>query len=652
MKRGLLSCLFVTLAGTTGLAGNQSTVADTTAVRLSDSIVVVADRFGRPPEQVIWPVSVIRRDDLRTAVTLASATDGFGGADVRQTSGVGSVATLSNWGSFNRHMLLLYDGRPVRDYSLGGFNLSDFSPAEFERVELLKGPHTALYGSDAVGGVLNLIPRSTLLDKIEYRGTVGTLGLQEHNFWLSHRRNRTGYGLSTAYGRAENRRPNSGSEHLVLNGRVDMVANDSRQSLRFSVRYFEDSLGAPGPAPDPALIPTYGSPESSSLVDHQRDRNYSLDAGFKKLVGENAELGLDLFWEKKTLEFRSTYDYFGEVNTLSRYHKRSSGASARIKNEATSVGLAGGLDWLSGSLLAIGEETGESGYASRSDWGAGQDQFDLWSSITMRPHRSVSFETTGRAGMIHNRPTQPSVTTGLLIGHDGAFQVRLGFGFAYRLPSLADQFADDVYVAGKADLSLEKARTFTVGTNWSGAGLVRTITIVTFHQRVADLIQYSYDPAIFRSVPRNVETYKSTGVDWQVSLVPTPSVDISFAGVWQDAVQTVAERQQNVRAFYTPKLKLMVAGDWQAHQVVTLRATAGHTGARETRLYDGGVKRLAAVWEMGASLTARLHRRLQVTLSGSDLTDQRRPDQFGFTATDRDYPGLGRQVRLSLGTEI
>ncbi|MDH4158619.1 MAG: TonB-dependent receptor plug domain-containing protein, partial [candidate division Zixibacteria bacterium] len=146
----------------------ESTLGDEhSPTELRDSIVVTANRFGLSPKKSVWPTTIVKVDQVTDQSSLETALDGRGGLDIRGYNGVGSVSTLSSWGVFNRHMLLLYDGRAVKDYSLGGFNLSDYSPEEFERVEMLKGPQSAFYGSDAVGGVVNLIAKSALVDRVE-----------------------------------------------------------------------------------------------------------------------------------------------------------------------------------------------------------------------------------------------------------------------------------------------------------------------------------------------------------------------------------------------------------------------------------------------------------------------------------------------------
>jgi hypothetical protein len=91
--------------------------------------------------------------------------------------------------------------------------------------------------------------------------------------------------------------------------------------------------------------------------------------------------------------------------------------------------------------------------------------------------------------------------------------------------------------------------------------------------------------------------------------------------------------------------------DW-SHGRLSGNLGVVYTSERTTRLFDGGPKHLDEVYELGMTVAARLSEHISVRAMGSDLTDERRPDQFGFTAGDKDYPGLGRRVILEIRVSI
>lgn len=672
--------LFGLLAWLSTMGTLAAANTDQSPTELHDSIVVTANRFGQSASRSIWPTSTVTGDPLTTSISMQEALDGRAGLDLRQTSGAGSITTLSNWGSFNRHMVLLYNGRVVRDYSLGGFNLADFSADEFERIELLKGPQSAFYGADAIGGVVNLISRNSLLDHVELRTRVGSYDLQQYRVDASKRLGKVGLGGFGEWSVAENNRPNAGNERLVFGLRTDYLSPDDRHKVTGSLRYFQDSLGVPGPVPDPAWIPVYGDREASSLNDHQEDQNYSFDLSYNFTPDSNTSAQLDLFWEKKNLDYRSLYNYSFfyytpngtdsslnidsvDVHSLTVYNKRSAGLSGRVQRQFDALSAGIGIDFLSGSLRATSDDSSSGAntvgpfapysyqYRNYNFWSRGQDQFDLWSASALQLTGHLSISGSGRLQFVHNRPTQPSYNLGLLATPRRWLRFKLGYGYAFRLPSIADQFADEVFIQGRADLNPETAHTLVGTCEADLMGKRLTARLTGFTQRVDSLIQYVYDPNIFRSIPRNVNRFRSSGLDAALTFAVAPEHLLSLSGVVQNAEQTVANGRF-VDAHYVPKVKSRV--DWQGKvfKKVGFNLNLSYTADRSIILYTGETKTIAYVYELGASVTFPVASIAELSLIGYDLTDERRPDQFGFVLSDGDYPTPGRRLIAQIRVNI
>ncbi|HPC11472.1 MAG TPA: TonB-dependent receptor, partial [candidate division Zixibacteria bacterium] len=598
-------------------------------------------------------------------LSLASGLDGAAGLDVRTQGGFGALATVSNWGAFNRHLLLLYNGRPVKDYSLGGFNLAEFSPSELSRIEIVKGPQSAFYGSDAVGGVVNLIAPTALADRLEAHTTVGSFGARGVAARAARRLGALGIGAWTDYTAADNRRPNSGVERLIAGARADLLSGAHRLAL--AARYFRDSLGAPGPVPDPSFIPVYGDPESSSLTDRQEDEHYSVDLQYS-LVDERAgETQIGLFWEKKKLTYRSLYNYLlfsattdsVDVRTETVYDKRSAGANLRHRHNFGPLAAAGGVDWLSGSLQYANAERSEaaaidgpgapavSSYDTFASYDAGQDQVDLWGNAQMGRAGRVHVDLGGRLQLVAGRRPQPSYNLGLVAEPGDALRLKLAYAYAFRLPSLAEQFADDLYTAGNADLSPETARTLAATMALEPAALPVRLSLTWFRQEIDSLIQYVWDPASYRSVPQNFLRFISQGLDATCTIALRRGLSWRGSAVYQAAEQTAADGRTMREAPYVPEWKWRVGMTWRSGRFDAAARLDG-TSERVLYLYGGAPKTIDPVVEAAAELGVRLSAMLRMHISGEDLTDRRRPDQFGFTAGDGDYPGLGRRFFVEL----
>ena len=125
--------------------------------------VVTATRVPTPAERLPAAVTVIDRQTIeeRGYTTLAEALQSVPGFRLVQTGGLGQQASGFLRGSASRHVLVLYDGVPINDPSdpNGAYNFGNEQLGDIERIEVVRGPASALYGSGALGGVVNMVPR-------------------------------------------------------------------------------------------------------------------------------------------------------------------------------------------------------------------------------------------------------------------------------------------------------------------------------------------------------------------------------------------------------------------------------------------------------------------------------------------------------------
>jgi vitamin B12 transporter len=652
MRRVILFWAAMTILGAQGPRAVTPPSDSAEVVELPDTVFVTANRFGIDRANCVWPTAVVRPAGLQQAATLSGALAGGTGVDVRDYTGAGSVATLSNWGSFNRHMLLLYDGRVVRDYSLGGFNLSEYSPAEFDQVELLKGPQSAFYGSDALGGVVNLVPRTMLFDRATFSTQLGSFDFRRHRLEASHKVGRFGIGGWGELMSANNNRPNSGADQQSFGVRSDILTADGRGHFHATLRVFRDSLGSPGPVPPPGNGPSLGNGEASSLFDHQRDRNVSLDAHFSWRPAPETDVRFDAFSDRKKLTFVSRYEEYwntpidtAQTNTV--YRKRSSGLTGRIQRNMAHVNFSGGVDWLYGALEYRNEQDGP--FAGLPDyWRGAQHETDLWSAVTGYFGGRVRPNLSGRLSFVKGREVQPSYNVGIVYDLASDWKIKTGYGFAYRIPSIADQFARDTYTRGNPDLNTEKSHT-VIATLAYAAGSKRVQAHLTgFSQRVSELIQYQFDPDIYQYVPRNINLFRSNGFDAGLRAKVGANLTLELATVFQHATQTIDGSGQYVDAYYVPNLTWSMSADYQASRRLSVGATLRFVSERWMQMYGGDGKTIDRVYELGARANFVISRHLSVSVSGEDLTDQQRPSTFGFAIDDRDYPSPGRRIYVSL----
>src|SRR6478735_82570 len=124
-------------------------------------VVVTADREPEPISRTGSSIGVIKGETLATSNpgSLVDVLRTVPGVDVSESGGPGSTTNIRLRGANTGQTLVMIDGVRINDPAAasGDFDFSMFTPSAIERIEVLKGPQSALYGSDAMGGVVNII---------------------------------------------------------------------------------------------------------------------------------------------------------------------------------------------------------------------------------------------------------------------------------------------------------------------------------------------------------------------------------------------------------------------------------------------------------------------------------------------------------------
>jgi len=127
---------------------------------IHQSIVVTATRTESPLAQVGSSTTVIRGDELEQqgVASFPDALRRVAGLNVAQSGGSGQLASLFLRGGESDYTKVLIDGIPANDPG-GSFNFSNLSLASIDRIEIVRGPQSALFGSDAMAGVIQVFTR-------------------------------------------------------------------------------------------------------------------------------------------------------------------------------------------------------------------------------------------------------------------------------------------------------------------------------------------------------------------------------------------------------------------------------------------------------------------------------------------------------------
>lgn len=124
-------------------------------------IVVTATRLEQPLEQTSSSVTVITREEIerQKAETVLEVLRNVPGVEIIRSGGFGKTTSVFTRGSDSNHTLVLIDGFRVNSPTTGAFDFADLATDNVERIEIVRGSQSTVYGSDAIGGVINIITR-------------------------------------------------------------------------------------------------------------------------------------------------------------------------------------------------------------------------------------------------------------------------------------------------------------------------------------------------------------------------------------------------------------------------------------------------------------------------------------------------------------
>jgi vitamin B12 transporter len=126
-----------------------------------EPVIVTASRTAQTVDEALAPVIIIDREEIERsqAIDIADLLRFHAGLDIGRNGNLGSVTSLFIRGTESNHTLVMIDGVKINPGTTGGAALHNIAPEMIERIEIVKGPRSALYGSEAIGGVINIITR-------------------------------------------------------------------------------------------------------------------------------------------------------------------------------------------------------------------------------------------------------------------------------------------------------------------------------------------------------------------------------------------------------------------------------------------------------------------------------------------------------------
>lgn len=176
-----VSILLATVEGVFAQVLDQS---DSAKTFLFPEIVVTATRTPISPKDSPSPVRVVTAGDVQkmNALTVADVLRSSEGVFLQDYGAHGALKTASFRGTASHHLLVLLNGNRINNFQNNLVDFSLFPVGGVERIEILRGGSSALYGADALGGVVNILTQEARGTSLRAEGSIGSYGYRRYLF--------------------------------------------------------------------------------------------------------------------------------------------------------------------------------------------------------------------------------------------------------------------------------------------------------------------------------------------------------------------------------------------------------------------------------------------------------------------------------------
>jgi iron complex outermembrane receptor protein len=405
--------------------------------------------------------------------------------DLRQRAPGGVQSDLSIRGGTFGQTLVLLDGLRLNDAQTGHYNMDLPVPMEsISSIEVLRGSGSTLYGSDAVGGVVNFVTRSPEATQFRLRTAAGNFGVNQQRFSLAVVRGRIAQQFAASRDFSSGFMPNRDYRNLSL------VSNS----------HFSTGLGSTS-----VLLAHNDRPYGADNFYgnyHSWERTKTWFASLRQGLGERTEAAFafrrhtDLF-----VLHRDRPEVFTNRHAVEGYQ----GALRRRENIGRNTRLHYGVEGLHNSIAS-----NNLGYHSRSS-GA------VYAAVDFRALGRFSLSAGVREQVYGAKRSEISPTIGAGVWLNGRVKLKGSVSRAFRLPSYTDLYYHDPASLGSPDLRPESAWNYDTGLDWHAGGRLRG-DFTMFHRRESDGIDYvrRSESDIWRAT--NIQRLRFSGVETSMAV--------------------------------------------------------------------------------------------------------------------------------------
>jgi iron complex outermembrane receptor protein len=475
------------------------------------TIVITASRNPGESSETTRSVSVLSEEEIKSAPVknVAELLNYVQGVDL-QKRGVGAQADLSIRGSTFEQVLVLIDGVRVNDPQTGHHNLDlPITINDVERIEVLRGHGSSLYGPDAFGGVINIITKKAGKRKVVLEGTIGEYDTQGAMFSTSYSKNDFGVQFS-----AEKKR----SDGFRFDTDFDVQTFFAKFTLD---RWGENALTFGGTDKEFGAYDFY-SPGAGYPSREWTDTRYVSYAGSitKGEITIKSNLSYRRHKDKFVLDMFSP-SFYTNRHTTDVYTGETYVTLPVSDYGFFTVGTELGKDVIDSSSLGDHKQIREAVFAE-----AETDLFndDLVINGGARIDHYSTFGSTW----------SPSLSGRYRLNEFSMMHFSVGKSF--RVPTFTDLYYQSPTNAGNPDLSPEKATSFEAGIEGHSRQDKVSCHVVVFRRDQKDLIDWiKQPPTATKWAATNITNAVTEGIEVETKIRPADWANLSMSYTFLDS---------------------------------------------------------------------------------------------------------------------
>jgi vitamin B12 transporter len=640
-----LACSLILLPLPSAFAGQPS---ERLSERAWEEIIVVGSHLPRPAREVGSAVTVLRAHDIDVRqVNLGSELlREVPGLAVNRSGQVGNVTQVRIRGAEGNHTLVLIDGIEANDPGFGSeFNFADLLTYDVGRIEVLRGPQSALYGSDAIGGVISISTAEpdrgfSAHGEVE-RGSFGSrqLGasLSGGSEAVSGRLSATRYdtdGISASAIEPER----DGYQTNTVHGKLD-VALTEQLSARLVLRQADNEVESDRQDFDFPPTATEGLIVDADDVSESRQRYGLMELNAELLDGRWLQRAAVGYTDTESDNFSSGSRVSGNRGERTKVEYQT---TVRLGDGTWDHALTGGIQRELLEFEGLSATIADANQTRKDD----QTSFVAEYALTHGRRASASLSVRHDNNDRFDDATTFRVTGSYLFDATGT-RWHASYGEGITNPSFVELFGfAPTSFQGNPDLQPEQSESYDVGVEQSLFEGHALVDVTYFHATLSDEITTVFDFDTFTSTAVNQPGESDRqGVELEVQAQLGPLWSVHGSYTWLDATEPDGRRE--VRR---PRHSGSVNVNYQfLDGRGNINLGAVFNGAQQDNEFISSTPESRVTLDdytlVNAAVTYDLSARLQLFVRGENLLDEGYTEVFGYRS-----PGaagyLGMRARL------